>query len=136
MADSRAPGVAGAAASDPGKSALIWGDRRISYGELDARVNRLARVLGARGVGPDTPAATVLGNRPEWVEVALATARLGARLVPASWRSTTDELEYLLTDSGAVLLVSETGARADDVGPTLHIGDEYERAIAEQSDAA
>ena len=100
------------------------------------RVNRLARVLRAHGVGPDAPAATVLGNRPEWVEVALATARLGARLVPASWRSTTDELDYLVNDSRAVLLVSEPSVRADDVGPTLHVGDEYERAIADQSDAA
>ncbi len=70
-------------------------------------MNQLARALAARGVGRDAPVATVLGNRPEWVEVALASARLGARLVPASWRSTTDELDYLLRDSGAVLLVSE-----------------------------
>ena len=109
--------------------------RRVTYGELDRRVNQLARAL-ERGVGPDAPVATVLGNRPEWVEVALASARLGARLVPASWRSTTDELDYLLRDSGAVLLVSEPGARADDLGPTLHVGDEYERALAEHSDAA
>ena len=92
---------------------------------------RSARVASGR----DAPVATVLGNRPEWVEVALASARLGARLVPASWRSTTDELDYLLRDSGAVLLVSEPGARAEDLGPTLHVGDEYERALAEQSDA-
>ena len=136
MANTNAPGVAGAAASDPGKIALIAGDQRVTFGELDARVNRLARVLGARGVGPDAPVATVLGNRPEWVEVALASARLGTRLVPASWRSTTDELDYLLGDSGSVLLVSEPSARADDIGPTLHVGDEYEQAIAEQSDAA
>ena len=90
---------------------------------------------GARGVGPDAPIATVLGNRPEWVEVALASARLGARLVPASWRSTTDELDYLVRDSGAVLVVTEPAARAEALGPTLHVGDEYERALAEHSDA-
>jgi long-chain acyl-CoA synthetase len=135
MADTDTPGVAGMAASDPEKVALVWGDRRIPYGTLDARVNRLARVLRARGVGPDAPVATVLGNRPEWIEVALASARVGARLVPASWRSTTDELDYLVRDSGAVLLVSEPNARAQDLGPTLHVGDEYERALDEQSDA-
>jgi long-chain acyl-CoA synthetase len=87
-------------------------------------------------VGPDSPVATVLGNRPEWIEVALASARLRAGLVPASWRSTTDELDYLVRDSHAVLLVSEPNARAQDLGPTLHLGDEYERALAEHSDAA
>ena len=128
--------MAGVAATDPGRTALVWRDRRVSYGDLDRRANELAHALAARGVAPDSLVATVLGNRPEWVELALATARLGARLVPASWRSTTDELDYLVRDSGAALLVNEPGARADDVGPTLHVGDEYERALAEQPDTA
>lgn len=136
MASTNAPGVAGVAGSDPAKTALIWHDRRVTYGELDHRVNQLARELDARGVGPDAPVATVLGNRPEWVEVALASARVGARLVPASWRSTTDELDYLVRDSGAVLLVKGDEARTDDLGPTLHAGDEYERALAAHSDGA
>jgi long-chain acyl-CoA synthetase len=113
---------------------LVWRERRLTYGELDARVNRAARALDALGVGPDAPVATVLGNRPEWLEVALASARVGARLVPASWRSTTDELDYLLRDSSAALLVRDPDARADDIGPTLHVGDDYERALAEHSD--
>ena len=112
----------------------MWHDRRVTYGELDRRVNRAARALAALGAGPDAPVATVLGNRPEWVEVALASARVGARLVPASWRSTTDELDYLVRDAGAVLLVRDPDARADDVGPTLHVGDDYERALEEHSD--
>ncbi len=112
----------------------MWHERRVTYGELDRRVNRAARALAALGAGPDAPVATVLGNRPEWVEVALASARVGARLVPASWRSTTDELDYLLRDAGAVLLVRDPDARADDVGPTLHVGDDYERALEEHGD--
>jgi long-chain acyl-CoA synthetase len=135
MAANSPPGVAGVAASDPAQAALVWHDRRVSFGELDRRANQVARALRARGVGPDTAVATVVGNRPEWIEVALASARLGARLVPASWRSTTDELDYLVRDSGAVLLVRDPDARADDIGPTLHVGDEYERALVEQSDA-
>ena len=56
-------------ASHPERTALVWGDRRFSYGELDARVNRLPRVLSAHGVGGRMPRpATVLGNRPEWIE--------------------------------------------------------------------
>jgi long-chain acyl-CoA synthetase len=135
MAKTSPPGVAGVAASNPGKTALVWHTRRITYGDLDRRVNRLARALQARGASPEAPVAVALGNRPEFVEVALASARLGARLVPASWRSTTDELEYLIGDSGAVLLVSEADPRAQDLGPTLHAGDEYERALAEHSGA-
>ncbi len=135
MVKTSLPGVAGVAASNPGRTALVWRSRRITYGDLDRRVNRLARALQARGASPDSPVAVALGNRPEFVEVALASARLGARLVPASWRSTADELEYLIHDSGAVLLVSEPGARAQDLGPTLHAGDEYERALAEHSGA-
>ena len=120
------------------------GKDRVGLARPAGRLRRAGPAGEPAGTGPPahaesslTPAvATVLGNRPEWVEVALASARLGARLVPASWRSTTDELDYLLGDSGAVLLVSEPGARADDIGPTLHVGDEYEHAIAEHSDAA
>jgi long-chain acyl-CoA synthetase len=116
----------------PQKPAIVWNDRRVTYRELDARANRAAWALRARGVDRDAPVAVALRNRPEFVEVALATARLGARLVPVSWRSTTDELDYLVRDSQAVLVVSERDARAADVGPTLHVGEDYERALSDQ----
>ncbi|TMK57773.1 MAG: hypothetical protein E6G60_16540, partial [Actinobacteria bacterium] len=91
-------GIAAQAAVCPDRVALVCGDRRVTFSELDRRVNRAARVLRARGVGDGSPVAIALRNGPEHVEVALAAARLGAAVVPASWRSTEDELEYLVED--------------------------------------
>ena len=129
-------GIAAQAAVCPDRVALVCGDRRVTFSELDRRVNRAARVLRARGVGDGSPVAIALRNGPEHVEVALAAARLGAAVVPASWRSTEDELEYLVEDAGVALVVAEEDARAGEVAATLHTGKEYEAELARHDGAA
>lgn len=90
----------------PGRAALVGPDRRWTYRELDERVNRLAHGLANRmGVGRGDRLAILSLNCPEYVEVLLATARLGAVLVPLNFRLTIPELSYQLDDSGARWLV-------------------------------
>ncbi len=90
----------------PKRVALVGPERRWTYRELDERVSRLARGLAERlGVGPGERLAILSLNCPEYVEVLLATARLGAMLVPLNFRLTVPELSYQLEDSGARWLV-------------------------------
>jgi len=85
----------------------VDGDERVSYAELDARVNRVARVLSGAGVAAGERVAPALRNRAEFFEVAWAAARLGAEVVPVAWRAKDDEVAYVVRDAGARLLVRE-----------------------------
>jgi acyl-CoA synthetase (AMP-forming)/AMP-acid ligase II len=78
---------------------------RLSWAELDARVDRVANHLHAQGVRPGDRVALLLMNGPEMFESYSAIAKLGAIAVPLNWRLVADELSFLLLDSGASVLV-------------------------------
>ena len=75
-----------------------------TYGELDARVDRLARGLLEIGVGAGEKVGLWMPNVPEWVVAYFAIARIGAVVVPMNTRYKTHEVEYILDDSEATAL--------------------------------
>ncbi|MEU9985116.1 amino acid adenylation domain-containing protein [Streptomyces sp. NPDC050856] len=75
-------GLAEAAAAHPERPALTAGDVTLSFGELDARVNRLARRLVAAGAGPGDRVALVLPRTADAVTAVFAVLRAGAAYVP------------------------------------------------------
>ena len=79
--------------------------RRFTYAELNARANRIAHGLLARGVRPGDRVALLQMNGVEYIESYFALAKIGAVLVPLNWRLVADELEFILNDSGAGLLI-------------------------------
>jgi fatty-acyl-CoA synthase len=80
-------------------------DRSLTYRELDARVDRAAAALAARGVRSGDRVAILSGNRPEFLEALGATNRLGAIAVPINFRLVGPEVAFHLSDSGARTLV-------------------------------
>lgn len=93
--------------NSPDKTALVWRDRSLSWGELDARVDRLASSLSRRGIAKGKGVLVMMRNRPEFIEIGAAAARTGAAAVSISWRSTAKELAYLANHSGAKGIVTE-----------------------------
>lgn len=89
-----------------GKPAIVCGDRRETYGELDTRTNRLANALVDVGVAPLERVAVMLPNGVEILEVGLATAKAATVVVPVNWHLKRDELAWILVDSGAEVLVT------------------------------
>ena len=87
------------------REALCVGDRRWSFAELAAGVDRVARGLLAIGVEPGSRVALWMLNRPEWIEAAFAVFRIGAVLVPVNTRFRTDDVAYVLDQSGAATLI-------------------------------
>lgn len=85
--------------------AVIHGDRRETYAVLSERSARLANVLLASGAGADNPAATLLPNTLEFIEVDVACTRAGITRLGISDRLSADECRYLLADSEAAVLV-------------------------------
>jgi acyl-CoA synthetase (AMP-forming)/AMP-acid ligase II len=88
------------------RTAIVEGERRETYAMLRARSGRLANVLTAAGAGPDNPAATLLPNMLEFIEVDVACARTGGTRLGISERLSADECRYLLADSEAAVLVA------------------------------
>lgn len=83
---------------------LARGDR-VSYQQLDQQTGRSTALLSSLGVGPGERVAVLCRNRIDFFELLFACARLGAIFVPLNWRMPLTELEPLLEDCGANLLL-------------------------------
>src|SRR5438105_13754596 len=105
-------GIAAHARSLPSKTAIVDGERRVTYGELHAGACRAANALRRLGLGPEDRVAIALHNSPEFFVVSAGAAMLGAEVVPVSWRAQSDEVRYLVEDSGAKVLIAETTSDA------------------------
>ena len=105
---------------NPGLEALLdeATGRRFTYAELDERANRVANVLLARGLTKGDRVGVLLPNSYQFVELFYGAARAGLVVVPLNWRLVADELAFILSDSGATVLV--TGAEYDAVVADLH----------------
>ncbi|GAB3834514.1 AMP-binding protein [Dactylosporangium cerinum] len=103
------------AAAEPDLCAIVTADdRRISYGELFAEVNRLSHGLRTRaGLRVGDTVAAVMTNSPGMVALYLAAMQSGLYLVTLNYHLTEPEVAYILADSGAKVVVCSE--RVDDV---------------------
>ncbi|HEU0051515.1 MAG TPA: amino acid adenylation domain-containing protein, partial [Longimicrobium sp.] len=101
----------------PDAVALEWRDRRITYGELDARANRLARHLRRRGVRPEARVALCLERGAEMVVCMLGVLKAGGAYVPLDPASPPARLRALLADCGAAVLLTDEATRGRVAAP-------------------
>jgi long-chain acyl-CoA synthetase len=98
-----------AAAEDPARLAIVEsGGRRVTWGELDDEVGRLATGLGAAGIVAGHRVMVVLGNRIEFVTAYLAILRTQAVVVPVNPTSQPGELARMIADSGTRMVVADS----------------------------
>jgi long-chain acyl-CoA synthetase len=76
---------------------------------FEARCLRSAAALQAAGVGDGDVVALMQRNSPEALELIIAVRHLGAQWCPVNWHYKADELHYILSNSGAKLLVIDAG---------------------------
>ncbi|NUR91425.1 MAG: AMP-binding protein [Nonomuraea sp.] len=95
------------ARSRPGVTAVVDGDVRLTYPELDERVSRLAGALDARGVTAGERVLWLGQNSHAVLELLLACSRLGAVFCPANWRQSADELRFVVEDLTPRVVVHE-----------------------------
>ncbi|MBB4930180.1 fatty-acyl-CoA synthase [Lipingzhangella halophila] len=91
----------------PDRIALLAGERRLSYRELDTRATLVARHLRSAGIERREHVAILAYNRAEWLESALGVLRAGAVPVNVNYRYVARELRHVLADAGAVALIAE-----------------------------
>ncbi|GAA4918544.1 fatty-acyl-CoA synthase [Nonomuraea thailandensis] len=95
------------AARHPSKTAVVYGDLRQSYADLDRAVNRTANALAARGVGKGDRFAVFSHNNHAYVVAYFALARLGAISVPVNFMLGAEEVAYILRHCGATGILAE-----------------------------
>ncbi|MHC2891905.1 fatty-acyl-CoA synthase [Bradyrhizobium barranii subsp. barranii] len=90
------------------KTAIAFEGERLSYAALASRIERTATALKQElGVGRGDRVAILSLNRPDYLVLLYACARLGAMLVPLNWRLAVAEQRFILSDAGAKVLVLE-----------------------------
>ncbi len=92
---------------DPGKTAVICGEARLSYGALDADANRFANALAGLGIGKGDAVAVMSRNLPEVAVAYFGNARNGSLLVALVPAYGPNELFNILSHTGAKLIVVE-----------------------------
>ena len=99
-----------AAERTPQALAVVDGERRFDYAAWLDTVARVAGGLGGLGLRPGDRLAVVMQNRWEMAALHWACQLAGVVVVPLNWRSSADELDYFLTDSGAAALAFDESA--------------------------
>ena len=140
----------------PEREAIVCGERRLTFAQLDERATRLAHWLAARGVAPGDHIGLYLYNGTEYIEASLAAYKIRAVPININYRYVEEELRYLFDNADLVgvihhrefgpriaavagdlpglrtFLAVEDGSEADcsTIGP-----DKYEEALASSSSA-
>ncbi|MEU9206051.1 amino acid adenylation domain-containing protein, partial [Streptomyces sp. NPDC048332] len=90
----------------PDAVALVHRDSRLTYGELNARANQLARLLTGRGIGPEQYVAVALPRSTDLVVALLAVLKTGAAYLPVDPEYPADRIAYVLDDARPSLLLT------------------------------
>ena len=128
-----------------GEIALVWGERRWTWAELDRRVDAMAVALAARGIGKGDRVLVQSKNCNQMFESMFACFRLGAVWVPTNFRLTADEVAYLAKASDAAAMICgaefpDHAAAAKQAAPSIRVtisvgaapfGDDYDALVAE-----
>ncbi|MBB4637946.1 non-ribosomal peptide synthetase [Longimicrobium terrae] len=96
-----------AAARTPDAIALEQGGRRVTFGELDARANRIARALMARGIGTESRVGVFAERAPETVAALLGILKAGGAYVPLDPRYPAARLRYMARQADVSLILAQ-----------------------------
>ncbi len=92
----------------PEREAVVWGNTRLTFRQLDERATRLAHGLQDLGVGPASHVGILTYSRPEYLETMVAAFKIRAVPINVNYRYVADELAYLFDNADLVALVLES----------------------------
>jgi acyl-CoA synthetase (AMP-forming)/AMP-acid ligase II len=104
--------VAGPVSRVPDKAAVVMDDVRLTFADVDRRIDALGAVLQERGLVPGDRVALLARNEMEYLEIQGACVRYGFALVPLNVRLAPRELEFIVDDCRPSVLVAGRGLGA------------------------
>ena len=111
----------------PMQPTIAFQQQTIAPAEFHSRMLRCAQLLQSKGIGEGAVVALMMRNSPQLLELMLAARWLGALWCPINWHFKTDEVQYILNDSGARVFVVDadllgglTGLRHDTITTYVH----------------
>ncbi|MFE6281176.1 amino acid adenylation domain-containing protein [Streptomyces sp. NPDC057877] len=113
--------LAAQAARTPDATALVFGDRTVTYAELDSRCDRVARLLLAHGAGPERVVALGLPRSIDMVVALFAVLRTGAAYLPLELDHPAERLSATLADARPLLLLTTRAVSGTLAGPTPRV---------------
>ncbi|MBB5635252.1 amino acid adenylation domain-containing protein [Pedobacter cryoconitis] len=121
------------AALTPGAIALVYGDERLTYKELNERSNQLGHYLKSKGVKPETLVPICLDRSTELVIAILGILKAGGAYVPVDTNYPADRISFMLSDSGCAMVITSIRfadlCQTDDPGIELLCLDELEMIL-------
>ncbi|NLV16310.1 MAG: long-chain fatty acid--CoA ligase [Syntrophomonadaceae bacterium] len=131
----------------PNLDCYVGDDYRFTFREINSKINQLCHYMKSLPIYPGDRIALLCKNRYQFAVAMFAAAKLGAAAVPLNWRLTAPELEYILNNSGTVLLAYDEAfaGTVDQLRSTtqlqhfIRIGGsgqdiEFEQTLADQPD--
>src|SRR5437762_5699505 len=115
----------------PDAIAAVRGDRQLTYRELNARANQLARALVARGLTREGVVGVVTERNLDWIAAVLAIFKAGGAYLPIEPHFPADRIAKMLSRAGAMLVLTDRSSSAADRGaaccaPTIPIDTAYQ----------
>src|ERR1700730_4020409 len=105
------------ASQPPERCALKYRGEQISYAAFHTRIQTVGGWLASRGIGPDDVVAVLMKNSAAFLDIAFAASHVGAIFLPINFRLASDEIAYIVENSGARLLIADEEFRASAAGP-------------------
>ncbi|MSW19633.1 MAG: AMP-binding protein, partial [Actinobacteria bacterium] len=90
------------------RPAIVDGEHRLTYADLDTSSNRVAQMLLSLGIGSGDRVGFLGRNCAEFFELLFGAAKMGAVVCAVNWRLSAEEVAYVLGDSGAGTVIAHT----------------------------
>jgi amino acid adenylation domain-containing protein/thioester reductase-like protein/non-ribosomal peptide synthase protein (TIGR01720 family) len=104
------------------KTAVVYKDKKLSWGELNSRANQIAYKLRKEGVKPDSRVGILLERSCEMIVSILAVLKAGGAYVPIAPEYPAERINYILSDSGSIILITQPHL-AEKIKPSIKVMD-------------
>src|SRR3954469_4260787 len=101
----------------PTHCALKYRGQEISYAALNGRIRTVGGWMASRGIGANDVVAVLMKNSPAFLDIAFAASHIGAIFLPINYRLASDEVAYIVENSGARVLIADQELAGSASGP-------------------
>ncbi|HEX5884419.1 MAG TPA: amino acid adenylation domain-containing protein [Pyrinomonadaceae bacterium] len=122
------------AARRPDALAVVYGEKQISYGELNRRTNQLARYLRRHGVGLETRVGVLMQRSADWIVALLGILKAGGVYVPLDGSYPAQRLRFMVEDAEVKLLLTENGQPEIDAAEVVNLDQAWEQLATENAE--